>query len=274
MQTFIKISIVALVALAGYTLFANYGIPQVRPAPPPAEEETIGAMSMDQYIALGRKIFEGKGTCTLCHNPLLGGRAPNLTQMHATSEQRLKDSRYKGKAKTGEEYLRESMMEPSIFVVAGFGKAGTNDSESPMPQISGPAVGLKPAEINAVIAFLQTKDGGKATVPLPTGAEAAPAPAAGAAAEAAPAPAKTAEEALGKYACGACHKIGAFAGAVGPDLTKIGSKDEAYLRKAILDPNSDIAKGFPAGVMPQDFGNKMTAKELEMLIKYLKAQKG
>ena len=106
--------------------------------------------------------------------------------MHATSEQRLKDSRYKGKAKTGEEYLRESMMEPSIFVVAGFGKAGTNDSESPMPQISGPAVGLKPAEINAVIAFLQTKDGGKATVPLPTGADAAPAPAAGAAAEAAP----------------------------------------------------------------------------------------
>ena len=55
MQTFIKISIVALVALAGYTLFANYGIPQVRPAPPPAEEEAIGAMSMDQFIALGKK---------------------------------------------------------------------------------------------------------------------------------------------------------------------------------------------------------------------------
>ncbi|MBI5179954.1 MAG: c-type cytochrome [Nitrospirae bacterium] len=273
MQTFIKISIFALIALSGYTLFANFAIPQVRPAPPPAEEETIGAMSMDQYIALGRKIFEGKGTCTLCHNPVLAGRAPNITQMHATSEQRLKDPRYKGKAKTGEEYLRESMMEPSAFVVAGFGKAGTNDTESPMPQISSGAIGLKPAEINAVIAYLQTKDGGKATVPLPTGVDAAPAPAAGAA-EAPPAPAKTAEEALGKYACGACHKIGAFAGAVGPDLTKIGSKDEAYLRRAILDPNADIAKGFPAGVMPQDFGNKMTAKELEMLIKYLKAQKG
>ena len=273
MQTFLKIGIFALIALAGYTLFANFAIPQVRPAPPPAEEETIGAMGMDQYIALGRKIFEGKGTCTLCHNPVLAGRAPSLTQMHATSEQRLKDPRYKGKAKTGEEYLRESMMEPSTFVVAGFGKAGTNDTESPMPQINGPAVGLKPAEINAVIAFLQTKDGGKATVPLPTGADAAPAPAAGAA-EAAPAPAKTPEEALGKYACGACHKIGVFAGAIGPDLTKIGSKDEAYLRRAILDPNADIATGFPAGVMPQDFGNKMTAKELEMLIKYLKAQKG
>src|SRR4030065_1135009 len=219
MQTFIKIGIFALIALAGYTLFANYGIPQVRPAPPPAEEETIGAMGMDQYIALGKKIFEGKGTCTLCHNPLLGGRAPEITQMHAKSEERLKDSRYKGKAKTGEEYLRESMMAPSAFVVAGFGKAGTNDTESPMPQISGPAVGLKPAEINAVIAFLQTKDGSKATVPLPTGAEPAPAPAAGAAAKAAPAPAKTAEEALGKYGCGACHKIGGFAGADGRDLT-------------------------------------------------------
>ena len=57
-------------------------------------------------------------------------------------------------------------------------------------------------------------------------------------------------------------------------MTKVGSKDEAYLRRAILDPNADVVKGFPAGVMPQDFGNKMTAKELEMLIKYLKAQKG
>lgn len=274
MQTFLKISIFAVIALLGYTLFANVGIPQVRPAPPPAEEETIGAMSMDQYIVLGKKIFEGKGTCTLCHNPVLGGRAPNLVNMHNTSEERLKDPRYKGKAKTGEEYLRESMMNPSAYVVAGFGKAGTNDTESPMPQISGPAVGLKPAEINAVIAHLQTKDGGKATVPLPTGADAAPAPAAAEAA-APPAPAKTAEEALGKYACGACHKIGAFAGAVGPDLTKIGAKrDESYLRRAILDPNADIAQGFPAGVMPQDFGNKMTAKELEMLVKFLKAQKG
>lgn len=272
MQTFLKISIFAVIALLGYTLFANVGIPQVRPAPPPAEEETIGAMSMDQYIVLGKKIFEGKGTCTLCHNPVLAGRAPNIVNMHATSEERLKDPRYKGKAKTGEEYLRESMMEPSTFVVAGFGKKGTNDTESPMPHISSGAVGLKPAEINAVIAYLQTKEGGKATVPLPTGADAAPAPAAAEAA--APAPAKTAEEALGKYACGACHKIGAFAGAVGPDLTKIGSKDETYLRRAILDPNADVAKGFPAGVMPQDLGNKMTAKELEMLVKFLKAQKG
>lgn len=275
MQNFLKIIIFAFLALGGYTLYANFGIPPLKPAPPPPEEETIGAMSMDQFITLGKKIFEGKGTCTLCHNPILAGRAPNLSNMHNISEERLKDPRYKGKAKTGEEYLRESQMEPSAFVAAGFGKRGTNDTVSPMPQINAGAIGLKPAEINAVIAYLQTKDGGKATVPLPTGADAAPAPAAGGAEAAAPAPAKTAEEALAKYACGACHKIGSFAGAVGPDLTKIGSKrDESYLRRAILNPNADVASGFPPGMMPQDLGNKMTASEMEMLVKYLKSQKG
>lgn len=105
MQTFLKISIFAVIALLGYTLFANVGIPQVRPAPPPAEEETIGAMSMDQYIVLGKKIFEGKGTCTLCHNPVLGGRAPNIINMHATSEERLKDPAIKERQRAARSIL-------------------------------------------------------------------------------------------------------------------------------------------------------------------------
>ena len=62
---------------------------------------------------------------------------------------------------------------------------------------------------------------------------------------------------------------------MGPNLTKVGAKrDEAYLRGKILDPKSRLVPGFPPGVMPQDFGSRMTAMELEMLVKYLKAQKG
>ena len=45
--------------------------------------------------------------------------------------------------------------DPSAFVVAGFGKKGTNDSESPMPNIAAGSVGLSEAELKAVVAYLQ-----------------------------------------------------------------------------------------------------------------------
>lgn len=271
MKTFIKVVAFSVVVILFYALYANYGIPQIKPEAPPQEEKLdLGSMTMDQFIALGDKIFNGKGTCTLCHNPV-GGRAPVLDSVASVALEHLKDARYKGKAKTAEEYIRESMVEPSAFVVAGFGVKGTNDTESPMPNVATGAIGLNEAEIDAVIAYLQKKAGQEVTVKIPVGA-----PAKEEKAEAEPAaPAKTPEEIVAKLGCGACHKIAGQAGALGPDLTKIGAaRKDDYLRRAVLDPDADIAKQCPtgpcaAGMMPKDYKDKMTAGELEMLVKFM-----
>ena len=45
--------------------------------------------------------------------------------------------------------------------------------------------------------------------------------------------------------------------------------DEEYLKKAILDPNSEIVKGFPKGLM-QSYKGTITDAELEKIIEYIK----
>ena len=265
MINFLKVSIFSLLMVGGFWGFANFGIPQIKPAPPPVEEKLdLGAMTMDQFVALGGKIFNGKGTCTLCHNAM--GRAPMLDKVGAVAEERMKDARYKGAAKTVQEYLHESLVKPSAFVVSGFGKSGTNDTESPMPDVSGGGIGLKEAELAAVVAYLQDSSGSEVTVEIPK-MEAAPAEGAAPVEEAV---LKTPEEVIAKYTCGMCHKVLDQEGALGPDLTKIGAtKNKEYLRQAILDPEAVIAKGFTGGMMPPTYGEQMKAKELEMLVNYL-----
>lgn len=275
MKNFLKVIIFSLLVLSAYTLFPNT-LPQQKSEPPPLEEK-VGALTMDQFVAIGADIFSGArggfGGCILCHDPKLG-RAPQLVNMHITSENRIKDARYKGKAKNGEEYLRESMMEPSTFVVAGFGVPGSNDTQSPMLVIS---KYLKPWEINAAIAYLRTKDGGETTMTPPTGQEETGAAAGGAAAPAAPA--KTPQEAFQKFGCGACHKHekGGIAGAIAPDLTHVGSiagkrkpglSANEYIRESILTPTAFVVPGMPP-IMPPGFGDKMSASEFEMVVKFL-----
>lgn len=46
--------------------------------------------------------------------------------------------------------------------------------------------------------------------------------------------------------------------------------DEAYLRESIVDPNAKIVQGFPPGVMPRDFGEKLSDAEIQALIEYIK----
>ncbi|MDH3973681.1 MAG: c-type cytochrome [Deltaproteobacteria bacterium] len=269
MKTFLKVVIFSVLAIEAFSLYANYGIPNVKPAPPPVEEKLdLGAMTMDTFIALGEKIYKGKGTCTLCHNEL--GRAPMINKVAAIAEERMKDARYKGEAKSSEAYVMESLIKPSAFVVAGFGKAGTNDTVSPMPDVSSGSIGLSDAEVKAVIAYLQDSAGVDVTVEIPTDA---PAEEEGEE-ETVRVALKTPEEIVEKFGCGMCHKIAGHLGDIAPDLTKIGaSVDSNYLRRAILDPNADIAKGFEPDMMPPDLGEQMAASELEILVKYMASQK-
>jgi cytochrome c553 len=267
MKNFLKVVFFSLLVISGFAGFANFGIPRIKPAPPPVEEKLdLGAMTMDQFIALGEKVFNGKGTCTLCHNSM--GRAPMLDKVAVVAPERMADSRYKGNAKTVEEYIHESMVDPSAYVVAGFGKSGTNDTVSPMPNVTAGSIGLSDVEVKAVTAYLQDLGGVEVTVEIPTDVpeEATAEEGGGGGRE----PFKSADEIIANMGCGACHKIGEEEGEIGPDLTHIGAKrDKDYLRRAILDPNADIAEGYDPDMMPDTLGDDLSAKEMEMLVDYL-----
>jgi len=218
---------------------------------------------MDDFIALGAKLYNGKGNCTLCHNAM--GRAPILDRIGTVSIDRLNDPRYKGQATTVEEYLHESMTRPSAFVVSGYGKSGSNDTESPMPDVMGSGIGLNEIELAAIIAYLQHSDGADVTVSIPKMSTRSEVPAV----EKVASP-KTAEEVIAKYACGTCHTVAGQTGAIGPNLTQIGkTRNKEYLRQAIINPEATIASGFKGGMMPDIYGEEMKANELESLVNYL-----
>lgn len=265
MKNLVKVMVFSIAMIYCFSLFATEYIPPINPAPPPKEEALdTGSMTMPQFIALGEKVFNGKGTCTLCHNPVVK-RAPLLDGVAAVAEERLKDQRYKGEAKDAAGYILESMKKPSAYVVAGFGVTGTNDTQSPMPDVSTGAVGLNEAELKAVVAYLQNLGGAEVTVEIPKGQ-----PAEDKKAAAAAAPAKSGTEIVKKYGCGGCHKIAGEQGAIGPDLTRIGARRKAdYLARAVMDPDADLAQGFPAGMMPKDYADKMTAGELHLLVEFM-----
>jgi mono/diheme cytochrome c family protein len=76
----------------------------------------------------------------------------------------------------------------------------------------------------------------------------------------------------GKGGCLACHKAKDIPGTpVGPDLSQIAKiQTPDYIMKKILDPKgTGTVAGFPPGVMPQTFGQALTAKEYTDLVAFL-----
>jgi mono/diheme cytochrome c family protein len=77
--------------------------------------------------------------------------------------------------------------------------------------------------------------------------------------------------------CGGCHTLAAAGsgGVTGPNLDEVlPSQSEAMIDESIVDPNKVIAKGYPPNVMPQNFGQLLSEKELEDLVKYLSESTG
>src|SRR3954447_21815585 len=77
--------------------------------------------------------------------------------------------------------------------------------------------------------------------------------------------------------CGGCHTLAAAksGGVTGPDLDEaLPGQTEAMVHESIVDPNKEIAKGYPPNVMPQSFEQTLSPKELEDLVEYLLEETG
>ncbi len=293
-------------------------------------------VEMGRVIVMGAKQVAGqksigKGQCPLCHTFDPGdniGRCPNLFGVEARSHTRIAEDRYKtspmavgevepatGVVKgapdqvdsayirdgdatlTGEDYLRESLMCPSCYVVEGYGKDG--DTKSPMPIINKPPISLGKVELNAVIAWLQAKDTpgefANVTIQLPTGDDSAPTETAGGDEEA---PIfvtgnESVEDMINTLGCPLCHTIPGIEGAVGELGPKLFEKVNAparlkdpnykgkaktgweYTKESILDPsayvvfNEEANEPFPDGLMPPTFGEQMSVKALDKIVDFI-----
>jgi cytochrome c oxidase subunit 2 len=82
--------------------------------------------------------------------------------------------------------------------------------------------------------------------------------------------------------CGSCHVFtpAGSTGAVGPNLDdlaaaaeKAGQSTEDFVKESIVDPAKVVASGYPDGVMPANFGDTLSAKEIDALVTYLTAKK-
>ena len=271
MGTLIRVLGFSLGLTLVFSLVANL-LPQVEGEAPKDEVIDMNSLDMDGFVSFGEAVFAGKGTCTLCHNDM--GRAPDLLNMDVVkaSQDRLEDHRYVGQASSVEEYLRESLVAPGEYVVAGFGKKGSNDSESPMPKVDAAPIQLSEFEIESIVAYLQAKDGYEVTVALPTLSEEEESLALPVAAPAAPVAAATAEQALAQYGCSACHSVLSTESPVGPSLRDVGSRlSAAQIRQSIIDPMAVIAEGYPP-IMPTSLVDQMMVSELELLVNFLSNQ--
>jgi mono/diheme cytochrome c family protein len=77
--------------------------------------------------------------------------------------------------------------------------------------------------------------------------------------------------------CGGCHTMAAAesGGMVGPNLDEaLPGQSLTMIHEDVADPNKEIAKGYPPNVMPQNYEEILSSKELEDLVQYLFEETG
>jgi mono/diheme cytochrome c family protein len=257
----VKVGVFSVAIMAGYTYFAN-SIPQIESKPPQELSLEGGNVTPAQLIKAGEEIYKTKGTCEICHRiGQKGTRAPDLAGVGARAA--------KAKAGlSGKQYLLESLINPGAFIVEGYPPI--------MPAVDKPPIALNRSEVWALTAFLEslggTVDVTLNDIPATVGSGGGGGGAAAAAVQL-PGDAKAGKAVfMGKGTCLACHKAGDIPGTpVGPDLSQIAKiQTPDYIMKKILDPKGmGTVANYPAGVMPQDFGTRLTGKEYVDLVAFL-----
>ena len=299
----IGIMTLVLAALSGY---GNW-LPQVEGGFPPPQEVKLDVYTMtpQQLADEGEKIIfggigkskeqgaVGKGQCPLCHAfypEMSAERSPNLWGI--TARKRLHD--------TSIEYIAESHVCPSCYVVGGFGVKGTENRESPMPPIHKPPISLSIDELIAVDTWLfwhegeippapeeirvvyeklippderpkgpwEEKPTNQATFLLADGAE-------------------PVDQIFAKAQCVMCHTTPGIPGAVGKQAPMLTMKTHAptwlkekmyrgkattareYIAESILYPSVYVTKGYPDNLTPKVYGTKLNGLAIDKMVDYL-----
>jgi cytochrome c2 len=317
-------------ALAG---FGNW-LPQVEGgfAPGPEGPSDPSILTVQQLADEGEKIIFGgigqsrvqgaigKGQCPLCHGfnqGFLSERAPNLYGVLDRATQRLDDPRYhkgrpedrdtdqkesfpgSGTAETIQEYLAESHVCPSCYVVTGFGVRGTNDRQSSMNKIHKAPISLTLAELAMVDTWFYVREGKEPPsyadivksyekfVPGEERVDGQPPDTAGHKVQSIISGQDSVDQIFAKAQCVMCHTIPGIPGAVGvigPKLMEgtnapMRLKDSGYhghakttrdyIAESIVTPGTYVVKPFQDGVMPKDFGERLSASALTKIVDYL-----
>lgn len=260
-------------AVIGFFVWFSNWIPQTR-WQPPRTQEISAALTPAELAQVGQTIVRQRG-CLACHTiepgagVKGGGRGPNLSGIATRRAQGVK-----GGPDNLVDYLAQALYEPSAYLVEGYANIMP-------PSISAPA-NLGYEEAVAVIAYLQslgrTPTVKVGDVPKPAGVKSA---SPGAKPAAADAPAADPAALFATLGCDACHSLKAGETKVGPALDALGMKQaaaerkmtlEAFLMESIVNPKAYERKNTPSGVMPQDYGIRMNAAQLDALVRYLAAQ--
>ena len=328
-------------AVAALVSYGFWLVPVNADPPPERRIVDVRGMSVKERAELGEElIFRrvggseirgaiGKAQCPLCHGfqkGVVSDRAPNLFGITTRAWERLKDPRYHvgkpnerdtiqkeafpgaGTATTAIEYIAESAICPSCYVVAGFGVKGTNDRESPGVKLHKPPISLSIDELIAVDTWLYVHDGIEPPSPdeiekayrkfipesqwhkvarpfevppvvqVPVGATPGSPTIKGD---------EPIEELFTKAMCFACHTIPGIPGAVGvvgptlnmktsapqriidPDYKGRATNVREYIIESIVDPSVYVVKGFPDNLMPKDYRFKLSDEVLAKMAEYL-----
>lgn len=254
----------ALVIVGFFLWFSNW-IPQTRWEPP--RRHAVGeTMAPAELARVGTILVRERG-CLTCHTiePGVGvkgqGRGPNLANIAA----RRADGA-PGRPQSLVVYLAESLYEPGAYLVEGYANI--------MPPAQKPPSKLTHGEVSAVVAYLQSL-GGQPSVRV--GDVPRPAAALGAAAQ----PAAAGVEGvalLEKHDCLACHSLKRAEVLAGPALDaetiREGAKErslspEGYVLESVVLPRAFKRGDFPPDLMPDDYGTRLTAAELQNIVAYL-----
>ncbi len=243
-----------------FTLVANV-IPQVESEVP--LDVAFGAdVTPEELAEAGAALYRGGGGCLACHAESPGARGPNLST----------DFRGEGPigARCGDrvpgmsckEFLYQALVRPQEHMVPGY--------EPIMPPADRT---MAPAQIWALVAYLESL-GGEITVTaadIPDTDASPGVPAAGAPGAVGIAGADDPETFV-REQCVMCHVLAGEGTALGPALDGIGARrTPEELRRAILDPPAVVSPGYEelVGVMPTYFGERLTAAQLEAVVRYL-----
>ena len=230
---------------------------------PPEVVEIAEDISTQEMVALGQRIFDGKGLCNTCHTIGSSGalRFPDLAGIATRAAERVP-------GQDALTYLAASIYEPNSYIVPGFNPG--------MPAIDKPPIALSDDEIKAVLAYLQTL-GGEATITMatvvpyaegaeptsdvdpPGGATAAEAAAAAQTAAVVPAGAVGGDGAalVERYGCNECHAAGGEAAA----LAGVGARlDRAAIQRWLVAHDPPL---------PASYGQRVTLTDIQAMTDYL-----